>query len=107
MTDKTDSPQPVAEISHGRLLWAIPTPDYVLSQRYMNNDTHPLYTADHIAAAVAAERERCIQACISGGELAEQIYGTGCECVMTAELCADKIREGELPRYSSASASPA
>ena len=47
------------------------------------------------ALAVSAERERCIQACVSGGELAEQIYGTGCECVMTAELCADKIREGE------------
>jgi hypothetical protein len=58
MTDQL--PLPVAEISHGRLRWHLPTPDADPVAKFLNNDTHPLYTADQMrayaAAAVAAER---------------------------------------------------
>ena len=50
------------------------------------------FHAEGIAAAVAAERERCAKLCEQTGEAAAETYGDGAECLTTAAWCAEAIR---------------
>lgn len=85
----TTDHQPVAEVSHGRLRWHLPTPDADPAGRFIDNDTHLLYDQAALDAAVAAaihssqaaqddayvcgrtnERERCTNLCESAADAA-------------------------------------